>query len=133
MNIVLMLFKNEEPLDHEALLGHIAITNDSGIIRAKNTYIDSWLDALIRGLREIQEGSHCAIDLIDEPDPLVFDISGKELFISYRGATVSAGSVQSFTQALRSAASLFLETVCEDAGETGNELLKEIRDFALRG
>jgi hypothetical protein len=128
MNILIILCREGEVLDPENLLGHIAITDKVQKIREKNTYIDSWLDALIRGLQAIGEKSHCVIDLVDEPDPLVFDLSEGCLSISYGKATVDVGTVESFTAGLRSAAALLLEIVQEDVSAS-NELMKNIHKF----
>lgn len=128
MNIIILLCKEGEVLDTESLLGQIAITDGVQTIREKNTYIDSWLDALIRGLQAIGDRSHCVIDLVDEPGPLVFDLSEGGLSISYGKATVNVGTVESFTAGLRSAATLLLEIVQEEAGAT-SELLRNIHMF----
>lgn len=128
MNIVIIICREGEVLDPESLLGHIAITDEAQTIREKYTYIDSWLDALVRGVQAIGERSHCVVDLIDEPGPLVFDLSENGLYISYGKATVNVGTVESFATGLRSAAALFLETVHEEAGVT-SETLKSIHVF----
>lgn len=129
MNIVLVLFKEGEALDPESLLGHVAITDGFSTIKATYTYIDSWFYALISGLRAVaQEGSPCIIDLVDEPEPLVFDLLGKELCITYSGKTVNLGTVEDFATTLRSAGSLFVETMRDEACE-GGKMLKYIQEF----
>lgn len=128
MNIVIIICTEDEGLDPESLLGHIAITDGAQAIRERYTYIDSWLDALVRGVQAIRERSHCVIDLIDEPDPLVFDLSKNGLYISYGKAAINVGTIGSFAAGLRSAAALFLETVHEEAGVT-SETLKSIHVF----
>jgi hypothetical protein len=133
MNIAMMIYKNDEALDPDALLGHIALTNGSSTIKAENTYIDSWIHALIQGLRTIRSESHCVVDLIDEPDPLVFDVSDGDILLSYGNATLNAGSIENFTITLKSAASLLLDLVREEAKEITNQMLEDIQIFVSRG
>lgn len=130
MTIILFLIKDGAGLDLEALLGHIVIADGCRAIKAKYTYLDSWLDALIRGLQTIRKEPRCVIDLVDEPEPLVFDLFDTQLRVSYEGTTIEAGSADDFAASLRTAASLFLETVREEAGELTSELLREIQRFA---
>lgn len=66
MNIVLVLCQERERLDPESLIGHIAITDGRQVLREKYTYLDSWISALIRGLRACRERGSCEIDLIDD-------------------------------------------------------------------
>lgn len=129
MNIVLVLCQESERLDAESLIGHIAITDGAQVIKEKNTYIDSWIDALIRGLRACKESDLSEVDLIDEPEPLAFAVSGDNVQISYKGCSINAGDIQSFAFTLRSAAALFLETVREEMGDVANRALGDIQDF----
>lgn len=133
MNIAMMIYKNEEALDPDALLGHIVLTNGSSTIKAVNTYIDSWIHALIQGLNTIRSESHCVVDLIDEPDPLVFDISDGDILLSYGNATLNAGSIENFTITLESAASLLLDIVREETREITSKMLEDIQIFVSRG
>jgi hypothetical protein len=129
MNIILIICKEGEIQDTESLLGHLAITDGSRSIKVRYTYIDTWLDALIRGLTIMQKGASCSVDLVDEPEPLAFHMSGDELWISYSGATVNVGPIESFATALRAAADLFVGIIREEVGSVSSELLLGIQAF----
>lgn len=129
MNIMIVVYTEEGALDPESLLGYIAMTDGAEAIKEKNTYIDSWFDALIRGLRAIREERHCVIDLIDEPEPLAFNSSENGLLISYGDTTINAGSIEAYAVTVRSAVSLFLETIREEIGEIANESLDNLQRF----
>jgi len=74
----------EEPIDPENLLGDITLTDGQMSLGERDTYLDSWLDALIIGLKAVQAGQRVGIDIPEEPEPLVFEPLGKRVRISYR-------------------------------------------------
>lgn len=133
MNIAMMIYKNDEALDPDALLGHIALTDGSSTIKAMNTYIDSWIHALVQGLGKLQPESRCVVDLIDEPDPLVFNVSDGSVLLSYGSATINAGSIENFTITLKSAASILLDLVHEGTSEITSKMLEDIQTFVSCG
>ena len=128
MHIMVILLKEGGSVDSESLLGHIAIADGRQTVKANYTYIDSWFDALIRGAQAIQEGSRSVIDLIDEPEPLIFELSPEEVSISYGDTTLRVGPFEDFAASLRCAATLFWEAVCEEVDVT-SEALRNIRVF----
>ncbi|HWM95038.1 MAG TPA: hypothetical protein VN493_30060 [Thermoanaerobaculia bacterium] len=129
MTIKLALDREYGRLELDALLGRIEIADGFGIIEARCTYIDSWLDALIRGLQAIRAKSCVVIDLVDEPHALVFEILDGSIMIAYKNMRVSAGSIESFTRSLEAAASSFLEMILVDIGNETSELTEGIRKF----
>ena len=129
MEIILEFDREDGPLQLDALLGKIEIIDSSRAIKEECTYIDSWLDALIRGIRGIQGSNRCVIDLIDEPNKLIFENLGDSLQIGYGDMCVNAGSLESFTQSVKSAASFFLDIISKEIGHEVSELTEEIRKF----
>ena len=87
----------KEPIDAENLLGDITLTVMQRSLGERDTYIDSWLDALITGLKAVQAGQSIRIDIPEEPEPLVFEPLGKRVRVSYRTIlyrTLSQGILQ---------------------------------------
>ena len=110
--------------------GEILISDGGVRISERYVYLDSWLDALITGLKEVEAGKSATVDLVEEPDPLLFQPQNGGLTLTYRDTTISVNSVDEFRQALRSASVDFLRKldVAEEDGES--ELLKSIRKFS---
>ena len=119
----------EMPLDLENLLGDITLSNGSTVLQERQTYIDSWLDALITGLQAVQVGKARRVDILEEPDPLVFEPVEKGVRISYRAMAIEVESVEAFHGALRLAATTFLRKLVRVEGWEHNALLHGIRDF----
>ena len=95
----------------------------------RDTYLDSWLDALITGLKAVQAGQRARIDIPEEPEPLVFEPVGKRVRIAYRTMTLEAESIEELHSALRLAAQEFLQTLAAVEGGDSTTLLSSIRDF----
>src|SRR5258708_7920885 len=121
---------DEDGLDRVDPSGQISIIADDEAISAAYVYLDSWLDALITGLRAVEAGRSADIDLVEEPDPLIFQPQNGGLRITYRDKTLTLKSINEFHQALREAAKDFVDTLTPHQGTTGNQLLDSIRNFA---
>jgi hypothetical protein len=109
--------------------GAISIVSNGQAISARYVYLDSWLEALITGLKEIEAGRAANVDLIEEPDPLEFDPLNGGLKITYRNTTVMVKSIDEFREALRKAAKDFLDQMKPYERTENNQLLNSIRTF----
>jgi hypothetical protein len=119
----------EIPLDPENLLGDITLSNGDTVLQERQTYLDSWLDALITGLQAVQGGKAIRVDIPEEPEPLVFEPVEKGVRLSYRAMAIEVESVEAFHCALLLAATTFLQTLAGVEGWERNALLHGIRDF----
>ena len=124
-------FEKEGGVDPIDPSGEILISDEGGVrIWEKHVYLDSWLDALITGLKEVEAGKSASIDLVEEPVPIMIQPQNGGIKLTYRDTTVSVGSIEEFRRTLRSASVDFLRKwdAAGKAGET--ELLNSIRRFS---
>ena len=117
------------PLDPENLLGDITLSNGHTVLQERQTYIDSWLDALITGLQAVQAGKAIRVDIPEEPDALVFEPVEKGVRLSYRALALEVESVEALHGALLLAATALLQELAEVEGWERHALLHGIRDF----
>ncbi len=111
--------------------GEIVITDGRSFISEKHAYLDSWLNALIEGLKEVESGKTASIDLVEEPYPLIFEPTNGGIRITYQGTALSLERIKEFREALRSAAQQFLNQA-EAAGQAPeSELITSIRQFSM--
>jgi hypothetical protein len=110
--------------------GEIVISDGEVRISERCVYLDSWLDALITGLKEVEAGKSASVDLVEEPDSLLLEPQNGGLKLTYRDTTIAVNSIDEFRQALKSASVDFLRKLdaAEEDGES--ELLKSIRKFS---
>ena len=90
----------EMPLDPESLLGDIILSDRDTVLQEQQTYIDSWLDALITGLQAVQVGKAIRVEILEEPDPLVFEPVERGVRLSYRTMAIEVKSVEALHSAL---------------------------------
>ena len=119
----------EVPLDQENLLGDITLSNGHTVLQERQTYIDSWLDALITGLQAVQAGKAIRVNILEEPDALVFEPVEKGVRLSYRALALDVESVEALHDALLLAATAFLQKLTGVEGWERNAVLHSIRDF----
>jgi len=119
----------EMPLDPEHLLGDITLSHGDTVLQERQTYLDSWLDALITGLQAVQGGKAIRVDIPEEPDPLVFELVEKGVRLSYRAMGIEVESVKALHCALLLAATAFLQRLAGVDGWERNALLHSIRNF----
>ncbi|MFB2920383.1 hypothetical protein [Aerosakkonema funiforme] len=128
MQIAITLDESQkiDPIDP---IGDITITNDTTTITEKSTYLDSWFDALITGLKAVKQGKNIAVEIVEEPAPIVFEPWEKGMRISYRDKYISISQISEFTTALKIAANDFLNKLDSQPEFDSNDLLQVIRDF----
>ena len=119
----------EMPLDPENLLGDITLSNGSTVLQEQQTYLDSWLEALITGLQAVQAGKARRVDILEEPDSLLFEPVEKGVRLCYRAMAIEVESVEALHCALLLAATAFLQKLAGVEGWERNALLHGIRDF----
>ena len=119
----------EMPLDPESLLGDIILSDGDTVLQEQQTYIDSWLDALITGLQAVQVGKAIRVEILEEPDPLVFEPVERGVRISYHAMAIEVKSVEALHSALLLTATAFLQKLAGVKGWERNTLLHGIRDF----
>lgn len=119
----------EMPLDPESLLGDIILSDEDTVLQEQQTYIDSWLDALITGLQAVQVGKAIRVEIPEEPDPLVFEPAERGVRLSYRATAIEVKSVEALHNALLLTASAFLQKLARVKGWERNTLLHNIWDF----
>lgn len=123
----------EEPLDLENLVGDIVIHAADTTLAERETYIDSWLDALITGLHAVQTEQSVRVDLPEEPLPLVVEPCAQGVRIAYGAMVINVESLEEFHDALRLAVQTFLQKLSTVEGWEKHPLCSGIRDFVCSG
>ena len=125
------IFDEESGLDAADPLGILMISDGQSELRIHNTFLDSWLIALIDALHSLHALKQFLIEVPEEQKSIglkVFD-DGK-IEMSYGGKTIVAGERSEFDRALRLAARKFLVGVDSVAAEPRNTDIAAIRRFA---
>jgi len=133
MFIIQVSVEEEGRVDRMDPSGEILISDGGVRIWEKHVYLDSWLDALITGLKEVEAGKSVSVDLVEEPDPLMLQPENGGIKVTYRDTTVSVDSIDEFRRTLRNASMDFLRKweAVDKVGET--ELSNSIRKFCKGG
>src|SRR5262245_32838875 len=118
-----------EALDPDNLLGDITLSNAQTRLEERDTYIDSWLEALITGLQVVQAGQSISVDIPEEPTPLAFIPVGKGVHIAYRASVLNVESLEELRRAVCIAAEALLRQVATAQGGERNPPINSIRDF----
>ena len=128
MQIAINLDESEkiDPIDP---IGDITIINNTTTITEKSTYLDSWFDALITGLKAVKQGKDITVEIVEEPEPIVFEPWEEGMRISYRDKYISISQISEFTTALKIAANDFLNKLDSQVEFDSNDLLQVIRHF----
>lgn len=118
-----------EALDPDNLLGDITLSDAQTRLEEGDTYIDSWLVALIAGLQAVQAGQSISVDIPEEPAPLAFILVGKGVHIAYRTRVLKVESLEELRRAVCLAAEALLRQVAAVQGGGSNPSIHSIRDF----
>jgi hypothetical protein len=110
------LLAEEEPIDPENLLGEIILTEGEATILERNTYVDSWLEALITGVNAVQKGKRVTVEILEEPNPLVFEPLNGGMRLSYQNTVIIIDKIENFIRGLRLAAHDLLMKLDKIAG-----------------
>src|SRR5262249_44832383 len=118
-----------EALDPNNLLGDITLSDAQTRLEERDTYIDSWLQALIAGLQAVQAGQSISVDIPEEPAPLVFIRVGKGVHIAYPTGVLNVESLEELRRAVCIAAEVLLRQVAAVQGGESKPPINSIRDF----
>ena len=119
-----------EPYDP---LGTITIVGDVGRLEDDCIFLDTFLEAIVKGLTSLERNKIIAIDTIDEPDDLLFEEKEESLTISYGLQKVVILDKNQFFQELKTTINDFLNML-DDVSVRKKQKhckLKFLRDFRL--
>jgi len=124
------LFEKETGTDAMNPLGDIEFTDGRSTVAVRTTYIDSWLDALIKSVYRIRQGENPEVAIPEEPVILYMklDESGG-VTVREGNYAVRAKDSLAFEEALRVACGSFLEGVTEQEEAAHNPAIREIKAF----
>lgn len=127
-----MLDESDDLATPESLLGNISLSDNERSIEECSVYLDSWLDALIKGLQLINEkNEELRIEIPEESQPMIMrPESDGALTLSFRGRSVSSRSLSEFISELRVTSVAFIERIKNLKDIDRNGLVCSIRDFA---
>jgi hypothetical protein len=92
-------------------LGNITISDGQSQINIEETYLDSWLVALIESIDQLGSRSGCNLKT-EERDPMEIHLAfGGRIEISYKDRTVRAEGVRELEIAVRAACVDFFQTL----------------------
>ncbi|MEL6441599.1 MAG: hypothetical protein AAFQ80_20390 [Cyanobacteria bacterium J06621_8] len=111
----------EDSIDPADPLGNITFAGDTGIIREKDIFLDSFLEALVEGLSISNTQKISSIEIIDEPDKLIFIKHNQELQIQYKNQSITIYDIDSFSYQLSISISNFLSTIDTALAEMGKQ------------
>ena len=130
MLTVNVAFEKESGLDAIDSLGDLTISDGISTITIKTTYLDSWLAALVAGYNQTREADHVVLEISEEPQPLLIDVTPEGLLsISYENQTLAPQAPNNLKAGLRQAAESLLGAVDTLPDSQRNTFLDLIREF----
>jgi hypothetical protein len=115
------------------LLGDIKFYDKEHCINECRVYIDSWLDAPIRGAESAKANEETKIEIPEESHPIILCCKQDgRIATSFRGQAVDADSLSEFISKLRSASGAFLEKIKALKKLEQNTMVNSIREFLER-
>lgn len=102
---------NEESIDPVDPLGNITINGDKGIIKEQNVFLDTFLEALVEGLNSIETQDISNVDVIDEPDELVFLKNDGRIQIQYGNQNATIFDIKTFDNQLSHVVTNFIHII----------------------
>ena len=112
---------NEAPIDPADPLGDITFIGDKGILEEQCVFLDSFLEAFVEGLNSIKTQDISNVEIIDEPNKLMFIKNKKGLQIQYKDRTITIHDTESFSNQLSHAISSFLHLLDEASENMGKK------------
>ena len=119
-------------LEPENLVGDITLSEAQTSFGERDTYIDSWLEALITGLQAVQMGQRRCVDIPEEVAALVFTPVDQGVQIAYRTMVLHVESIDELQRAVYVAAQALLQRLATVEGWETNPLLRGIGDFVCQ-
>lgn len=125
MNIAWRLYDDDELVADDPL-GSITITDPDGArINQDATYLDSWFQALLQGVRSLEAGEEESIEMVEEPDPLELSVEGPRLRLKHDQSTVDLDMIVAIEEIRKQAQRFLLLMQTLDDWES-NPTLREI-------
>lgn len=119
---------NDDPAS--GIFGIIKFSNNTGTIVEKETFLDSWLFALVEALPKLETGEDCLIDLVDEPTPVEIRREYSGFRFSYDRKDLTFQTTSELRDPLTRACSELISQI-EDKSEIQNsDTLPTIASFA---
>ncbi len=125
-----LTYDEDFELNAEEILGKIKLSKDRQAIEEDNTYLDSWIIALIEGLHKIEGNGRVLLDLIEESASLEMERSNELLVIKYKTQKVVLDGVEELRAALKESAQSMILKFRSDENFGQNNLLKQVSAFA---
>lgn len=100
INCIEWTFDTESELDGYNPLGKVKICGREGFIQEDCTYVDAFLEALVKGISQIPEICKFSVDPIVEPNDINFEYVNNLLKISYGSQTVIVDNFGRLKQSL---------------------------------
>ena len=120
-------FDDEGELDPYALLGAIRIEDGFGnILQEECTYIDSWFIALGKGLGTLENEGRVEVDLIEEPDPLIFVAKNEKIEVWYKDHKIILQSISDAKRCLKADVTELINEVKAFPGSKDNLGIAEL-------
>jgi len=69
-------------------VGSITLISADATLSEQYVYIDSWLDALKEGAKAISRTERAEIDLVEEPEPLILELTERGIRISFKDNSI---------------------------------------------
>lgn len=124
---------DDKEWDPYTLLGAISITGDhETYIHDGCTILDRWLIGISEGLRSLSKKVPIDVDLIDEPDPLGFWITGEIYEIHYKNMIVSFRDLTRAIEELKEEVEKFLQALLQHPEPRSETVIEELNDILLQ-
>jgi hypothetical protein len=75
-------------------VGTIVLIEGAQRLDEQYVYLDSWLAALLEGAEGLAERDRVEVDLIEEPQPLIFERKQEAVSISFKGKSITVQSAE---------------------------------------
>jgi len=109
---IVCAFERESGADARDPLGDVEITDGRSAIVVRTTYLDSWIEALIKSLDEIRAGRSAQVEIPEEPASLYVDVAADgKIRLRSGDVLVVADNGQAFENALLEASRFFLSRI----------------------
>ena len=99
----------DDPLDIDPL-GDITLLEGEEKLTESSVYLDSWFNAIEKGAVKIENESKAEIDLIEEPQPLIFNRSSSGVRISFKEKSLTIKNMDDLRTAVKRAREELIST-----------------------
>lgn len=131
MNIAWKLYE-DDAVEADDPLGSISIVDaNGGKIIQEATYLDSWFEALLHGVRALRAGEEESIEMVEEPDPLEFSVEGPRIRLTHYQTTVELDMIEAIEEIRKQAQRFLVRMQTLDGWEANPALLEIERELAL--